>query len=265
MPLLALPREMRDKIYYHYVYEDDGYRYDFTSGKLQASNGRNIDLALMYTCKPIAAEMRHVALGSNIINFTTISSESVYMNAGRFNRYFLAVDYYKSGILKTLNEPEFHHFVTPDLQAAVALRYPQLECMFHEFRKIINSDDWGQLKLWSPFCKPYEEACSSYGEADSFFRGFQDYILQILFKDTTFHAALLEYCGIDSGERIFSMSSGRTGFRETMAHLLRIGSGIPILDPWSIPSERELAKMDRFADPRTLDRWHEMWRCLKNR
>ena len=121
MPLLALPREMRDKIYYHYVYEDDGYRFDFTSGRLQVSSGQKLNLILKYICKSIAAEMRLVALGSNTINFTTISLESVYMNAGRFHRYFRAVDNYKSGILQTSNKPRFRRFVTPDLQAEVAL------------------------------------------------------------------------------------------------------------------------------------------------
>ena len=256
MLFLALPRELRDKIYHDYVYEDDGYHYNFTSGRLQASSGQKIDLALMYTCKSIAEEMHHIALESNVINFTTISSESVYTDAGRFDRYFRAVNNYKSGMLFCLKEPKLRCFVTPDLQAKVALRYPQFEFLFHEFHRLINSNQIQHSSMWYPFCK-WKGNCSSYGEADSLFRGFQDHILQILFKDTTFYMALLDYCENGSGE------TGNRAFYLNIAQLLRTGYGVPNFDLWSIPSERELAEMDQFADPRHVD--HEMWRCMKNR
>ena len=126
---------------------------------------------------------------------------------------------------------------------------------------MLNSDDLGQLGLWSPFSKPYEDACSSYGEADSLFRGFQDYILQILLKDTTFYAALLDYyANYLRGGRFYPWC-GRYRFGSAMAQLLGTGYGIPIFNSWSTPSEPELAKMDQSADPHPLK--HEMWRCLK--
>ncbi len=96
MPFLQLPREVRDPIYHYYVYEPDGYHFDYQSGKLRASGNRPVDLALMYTCKAIAAEMQHLALRSNVLHFSTIGSEAERLQAGRFDMYIREIDAFKS-------------------------------------------------------------------------------------------------------------------------------------------------------------------------
>ena len=74
LPLLGLPRELRDAIYYYYVFEPDGYHFDDKSGKLRASRNRPIDLQLM--CVPpkphalFESVSRRVALISKITKGT---------------------------------------------------------------------------------------------------------------------------------------------------------------------------------------------------
>lgn len=77
LSFLDLPRELRDIIYHHYVFELDGYHFDYETGKLRASNKRRIDLALEYTCRIVAKEMHHLALESNILHFSTVDIERV--------------------------------------------------------------------------------------------------------------------------------------------------------------------------------------------
>ncbi|KAK1712514.1 hypothetical protein BDP67DRAFT_387877, partial [Colletotrichum lupini] len=45
-------------------------------GRLKRADGRPIDLNLMYACRLVANEMRHLALRSNTLTFSTITSES---------------------------------------------------------------------------------------------------------------------------------------------------------------------------------------------
>ncbi|KAL1863875.1 hypothetical protein Daus18300_008024 [Diaporthe australafricana] len=75
--LLALPRELRDKIYEHYLQVDGGYVYNFESGKLAcaapAGARKSIDLQLMLSCKQIAQEMQGLALKTNIITFSCVA------------------------------------------------------------------------------------------------------------------------------------------------------------------------------------------------
>ena len=81
---LDLPRELRDMIYHHYIFEPDGYHYDYESGKLRTSKKCRIYLALERTCKVVAQEMHHLALGSNVLHFWTVDTERI--NAGRCPR-----------------------------------------------------------------------------------------------------------------------------------------------------------------------------------
>ncbi|KAI1155177.1 hypothetical protein F4825DRAFT_447724 [Nemania diffusa] len=82
-PLLRLPRELRDIIYGFYLAVYGGYVYDFRAGKLRGADApdRPIDLALTFTCRQIAAEMRGVALGANTIHFRTYSAPDVNLIA----------------------------------------------------------------------------------------------------------------------------------------------------------------------------------------
>ena len=72
---LSLPRELRDTIYLYYVIEWNGYHYQYESGKFRTSDGRRIELALMYTCTCVAKEMHHLALNNNVLHFSTVDTE----------------------------------------------------------------------------------------------------------------------------------------------------------------------------------------------
>ncbi|KAF2649693.1 hypothetical protein K491DRAFT_762222 [Lophiostoma macrostomum CBS 122681] len=81
---LGLPRELRDIIYQYYVLEDGGYIFNPDSRKLEAPGNRPISMALMFTCRNVAAEMRGVALKTNTINFFTWNSDSTRTDAHLF-------------------------------------------------------------------------------------------------------------------------------------------------------------------------------------
>ncbi|KXH38860.1 hypothetical protein CNYM01_11349 [Colletotrichum nymphaeae SA-01] len=77
--LLSIPREVRNLIYEHYVIVEGGYIYEsdgLLGGRLKRADGRPIDLNLMYACRLLANEMRHLALRSNTLTFFTITSDS---------------------------------------------------------------------------------------------------------------------------------------------------------------------------------------------
>ncbi|KAJ3938961.1 uncharacterized protein N0V96_011073 [Colletotrichum fioriniae] len=77
--LLSIPREVRNLIYEHYIIVEAGYIYEsdgLLGGRLKRADGRPINLNLMYACRLVANKMRHLALRSNTLTFSTITSES---------------------------------------------------------------------------------------------------------------------------------------------------------------------------------------------
>ncbi|KAK4441985.1 hypothetical protein QBC34DRAFT_456898 [Podospora aff. communis PSN243] len=73
--LLTVPREIRDHIYHEYLFNENGYLPCL----------KPIDLALTYTCRQIADEMRGLALRLNTVIFTTLYSDELRTRAGRWN------------------------------------------------------------------------------------------------------------------------------------------------------------------------------------
>ncbi|PVH96261.1 hypothetical protein DM02DRAFT_659358 [Periconia macrospinosa] len=82
--LLALPRELRNKIYEYYVTVPGGYKLDFHRNKLTTMDDKPVELRFMYTCTLVADEMRGLALGHNTITFSTVYSDELRMLAGHF-------------------------------------------------------------------------------------------------------------------------------------------------------------------------------------
>jgi hypothetical protein len=74
---LQLPRELRDEIYAHYLWEETGYVHVAKTNKLQRADGRPIDLALVRTCRLVAEEMRGIPLKVNAITFKSYCPEVV--------------------------------------------------------------------------------------------------------------------------------------------------------------------------------------------
>ncbi|KAF6824868.1 hypothetical protein CPLU01_10634 [Colletotrichum plurivorum] len=68
---LDLPGELRNAIYGHYATPEGGYVVDPQSNKLKTSKGDAPDLALMFTCKKVAYELKSHVLGYNTLTFST--------------------------------------------------------------------------------------------------------------------------------------------------------------------------------------------------
>ena len=243
---LSLPRELRNTIYHHYVFEPDGYHFDYDSGKLRASGNRLIDLALMYTCSLVATEMHHLALRSNAIHFYTLDTEP--KDAMYFDRYLDLIEHSKMVILAALRVPEFQHYRTSNVDDEVALRYPQ-------FKSLLSLPEDEAWYRWPPFAHCDQGlGGSSWGEADSVFRAFQDYMIHLVLRDTDFPEALANFFDEPHIEppdlrawlyRFKAVTDGRE-----FAHFLRRVLRRRSLDPWSIPSKEEFtAHVDTGLSP----------------
>ena len=250
---LRLPRELRDTIYHHYVYEYDGYHFDYDSGKLRASSNRSIDLAFMYTCSLVAKEMRHLALQSNVINFFPLETES--KNAACFEGYIMLIRRCKSAALAALKEPAFQHYKTSNLDTEVALKYPQ----FGPLLSMSDDKPWHHPSTELPFAhRGHCRQASSWGEASSVFRAFQDYMIYLLCRDTDFLETLANFYELHK----FS-SPGRLGWLSAtgldtdsreLAAFLRLTFHQPGPEPWSIPSKMEFAHIKKTMESLNLGR-----------
>ncbi|KAJ4188767.1 hypothetical protein NW755_006257 [Fusarium falciforme] len=99
--LLALPYEVREQIFQQYFKLDRGYFYDGDSEKLVTAEGQPIDLSLMYTCRSIADDTKHIPLSVNTITFSTVYREDWRERAGGLG------------------------FVTPEMYSQISLKFPQ--------------------------------------------------------------------------------------------------------------------------------------------
>ncbi|KAL8768402.1 MAG: hypothetical protein Q9209_005308 [Squamulea sp. 1 TL-2023] len=229
---LSLPCELRDTIYYHYVFEVDGYHFNHETGKFRASGNRYIDLALMYTCTSVAAEMHHLALGSNVLNFSTskVSSATERRKAALFNMYLSHIQCDRSRITDFLREEStFGRYKTQGVDAKITLRYPQFEpllsLLFHSPRRTSWMGDMAYFN---------EDKGSSWGEPHSAFRAYQDYIIQIFSGAPDFSKALTEY------EKNLPSTTCPCGIIRPPNLQILLSSP----EPWIIPSEDQLAHIN---------------------
>ncbi|MCJ1457863.1 hypothetical protein MMC28_008232 [Mycoblastus sanguinarius] len=263
---LSLPRELRDTIYHLYVFEADGYHFDYESGKLRASGNRPIDLALMYTSTFVAAEMHHLALRSNVLHFSTLKSEQ--RKAAHFEMFFAHFELCKCETLTSLKKPPFHRYKTPEFDAKVNLRYPQFESLLHQSLDL--------LKRGVPTFSFSDCEGSSWGEADSVFYAFQGYMIELLSRDTDFLETLADF--YDGPQRGFDIDGcpsfdaldlsdkdSQASFyeqhrgwvesqrreRRERASFLRSMLLLSIPEHWTIPSEDVLAQINKVAQMNT--------------
>ncbi|KAI8219685.1 hypothetical protein K4K54_009328 [Colletotrichum sp. SAR 10_86] len=154
-PFLALPREIRDAIYEHYVAIPGGYVCDAgrfaanvlernaasvpkinITGLLKGANDQPINLNLSYTCRLIATEMYGVALRANDITFTTIYCDDLRMLALRtHNMVVNRLETRRKEILYATSYamPETQHF-------ALLQKYPQFAVLLDALRKQPGAD-----------------------------------------------------------------------------------------------------------------------------
>lgn len=246
---LGLPRELRDIIYHCYVYEAEGYRYDLESGKLRASDNRPIDLALMYICSTVAKEMYHLALGSNIIHFFTSESpsETERSKAARFEISFDRIQFGRSSALTYLHDvPTLRQYRTANIDAKLAVRYPQFEPLLG-----LPYDDISSFWKRQTFNARVGTGGmgSTWGEADSMFRAFQRYMLEILCRDGLFLEALFESCDEQIAlTEAYNQLYHRQNSLFVRGELLLFGP-----EAWITPSEDELAQIHTSLGPSLTD------------
>ena len=222
---LSLPRELRDIIYHYYVFEDEGYHFNYELGKLQASNNRPISLTLMYTCKSIAAEMRGLSLRTNVIKFLPIYSERERIKAGRFHLQVCRLSEEKHSMVGSIarsrspsrrrsRPPVDEHSLLSEEAEDVARNYPEYLPLF----KAIYT------RALTPG-EPLSRSTDRCGEAPSSYRQFINYAFKLLYADSDFTGWLVRFN------------------RPPMSMLDRVVSLSPT--PWVIPSEHEVDEMDR--------------------
>jgi len=247
---LSLHRELRDIIYQHYVFEADGYHFDYETGKLQASNNRPIDLALMYTCTTVAAEMRNLALGSNLISFSTGHPSRDRLKAGRFQLLLAELHNAKCAALKFSTEPANQPYLTPEVFAKVALRYPQFAPLLHD--RVDPVDDGGRQMQHD--LRARLPVGNNWGEAGSVHRGFVDYFIEVLSANTGF-AEAMAISSIDRQQHFQEADDRSVLYRSPLL--------LSSPTPWTIPSEDEVTEMGKVLDITKVE--HEPLSLLYNR
>ncbi|RGP71817.1 hypothetical protein FLONG3_6982 [Fusarium longipes] len=131
-----LPLEVRQQIFGEYFAAQDGYVYNEQSGKLRHADGTPIDLSLIYTCRYIANDCKHLPLALNTIHFSTIYREDWRSLAGCFN---LAASYYN--VLQQDLVLHLAHLVTPEMHA-------QLEKTLPTFRSKLEAEREFHFHAW---------------------------------------------------------------------------------------------------------------------
>ena len=264
---LSLPCELRNIIYDYDTFVSDGYHYDYDSGKLRTSSQQPVYLALMRTCKLVAAEMQRLKLGSNVVNFSTISSETVRLKAAHFDLFYWQTRAVILDAFETLVEPRLHCYKTPDIDAKVVLRYPQFEPLLH-----LMHHTGGGKPLLETGSDSYHV---SWGEARSQFCEFQDYMIELLARDTDYVETLANfYEGIYQFREsthydmqgLIKPMRPIPALRESIdinrATLCRSGLLVePKPEPWAIPSDEEIVRMDTTLGP--SERSSSFWERVK--
>ena len=118
--LLSIPAEVREQILHHYFRVDGGYVYDGDSDCLKTAVGNHsIDLALLFTCRTVANEARHLPLSLNTIKFTTLYRRDLNKLAGCFNFVSGLYHHIQADLVVLLAK-----FLTPEMRTELALEYP---------------------------------------------------------------------------------------------------------------------------------------------
>ncbi|OIW25766.1 hypothetical protein CONLIGDRAFT_647502 [Coniochaeta ligniaria NRRL 30616] len=225
--LLALPGELRNRIYCDYLFigAEDGYIYDYEAGKLRTADMQPIDLNLMYTCRLIAAEMRGLALRLHTITFSTVFSEQLRPIASLWDEVFVG------------------HYLSSDLDEYVPLMKDE---MAEEVRR-----RYGQTHFYTTFCRMRAEgiardvhydhlhqAICGFGEPPSVFRDIACDVLQLASTDPAIHAAMMNW-----ETKEFRRKWNPSVWYSTLRA------------PWKFPTGPELARIVDQGASSTIKRW----------
>ncbi|KAI3580319.1 hypothetical protein IWW34DRAFT_695113 [Fusarium oxysporum f. sp. albedinis] len=120
--LVTLPYDVRIKIFQDYFRVEGGYVFSSESEKLTTADGQLIDFSLMYTCRSIANDTKHLPFTLNKISFSTFFSPEWRAWAGRhqFLSHFLCI--LKADLIYHLQGTE----MSPKLESALQEKFPHL-------------------------------------------------------------------------------------------------------------------------------------------
>lgn len=233
--LFALPRELRDEVYYHYLYRSDGYHHNPDTNRLIGAN-----LALMFTCKAAAAEMNGLAIRFNPVTFSTIQFHPSFPHQDRVIRF---QELYQAAQRTKL------YFVA--LGAAFITPY-----IAKETRKVYPGDT---------ICQAVQAIATNVIDVEGFCQHWQryypalDHVVQVL-SETVVDA-------LDLASQAHTLQLEIEAHRPVDGPVFLWGSHEEILawqpNPWHIASEDELLRMESFIDTTgqriplydTLPRW----------
>ncbi|WQF84373.1 hypothetical protein CDEST_09387 [Colletotrichum destructivum] len=237
----SLPREIRDKIYEHYLTVPGGYvcdpdrfaasalarteeQPDFSIvGVLKGADGQPIDLNLSYTCRPVASEMHCLALRTNTITFSTVTSDELRILALSLQRGMRPyVDGYRQEMIYHAAQA-----LPTKIVDELKLKYPPFVLVLERMRE--GPTDL-ETMLSSQPCKG-----APYGEARSLWSNFCRDVVQANLPLDTEQTAIRRYW-IESD--YFNTASSSEKVARAIPRLVGIVD-CP-LNHWSIPTDRAL-------------------------
>jgi hypothetical protein len=168
--------------------------------------------------------MQNIALESNLITFSTVLSEVERLRAGRFCGLTRAFELAKVVSLECMTKLESPHlYITAEVQAKVALKFPEFEPL------LLGWPDWVRNcfsgGLWG----------TRWCTAGSVWREFVNYTIEVLSTDTNF------------AEAVATSPDYKSHWKQN--HLFGSSALLAKIPHWIIPSEEELDEIEEVVDP----------------
>ncbi|OBR10273.1 C6 transcription factor [Colletotrichum higginsianum IMI 349063] len=211
LSFFKFPRELRDAIYRQYVTFEGGYVLNPETNRMRgAVNDLPVDLALMYTCKRVAEEMKGLPLKANTLTFSTFYPPEHRVHAGYFHLAMRELHGNLDAFVCLLPR----RFLHEDIQAEITDCYPKYEPVIEMMRT--KRDAHREVIPSGPF-----------GETPSTHRSFIRFVLQTLsFYRFRFNDEFGRLCD----------NAGQSPM--DIARLIDYSPA-----PWAIPTQQEVEEM----------------------
>ncbi|KAA8619118.1 hypothetical protein PtrSN002B_011874 [Pyrenophora tritici-repentis] len=143
----TLSRELRDMIYKFYLIGDGGgYSLNQQSGKLVTAEGHLINLALAYTCKTVASEMRNLPLQLNAIHITTTNDAERFYGSIYHFRFLSKLQAFYRNELPLVAQSCIDEQVLDEVRAVYPHMLPILHAIQQGHRNPHRLDgSWGEV------------------------------------------------------------------------------------------------------------------------
>ncbi|EMT68947.1 hypothetical protein NOF04DRAFT_7006 [Fusarium oxysporum II5] len=254
--LVTLPYDVRIKIFQDYFRVEGGYVFSSESEKLTTADGQLIDFSLMYTCRSIANDTKHLPFTLNNISFSTFFSPEWRAWAGRhqFLSHFLCI--LKADLIYHLQGTE----MPPELESALQEKFPHLMPDFknrlervYSSRGFFKKDPSGLSGYAFQYWEESRDVSDIIGD-------WGDERVRLWGKNASMAreaiAFSLRFLGERQGLKLASLlNKAFPGW--TASHDPQKLLGLS-LDPWDIPSKAVLTRVGRLL------RDGAMWRRVKD-